>query len=106
MACLSTIITHVQPMALSVQPIVAVVLSVAQGASQPVLSVAPSAQARLAVTPSTQVAATFVPVTQAHLTIGEVCTSTGGTIIVLASTDGPLRTRDGGFLLLDPATNP
>ena len=46
------------------------------------------------------------PVEGASLTIGEVCSVSPGTIVVLAASDGPLRTRDGGFLLLDPATNP
>jgi hypothetical protein len=26
--------------------------------------------------------------------------------VVLAASDGPLRTRDGGYILLNPATNP
>ena len=42
----------------------------------------------------------------AELTLGEVCTVSGGTVVVLAASDGPLRTRNGGYLLLNPATNP
>jgi hypothetical protein len=45
-------------------------------------------------------------VQQATLTLGEVCTVSRGTIVVLAASDGPLRTRDGGYILLNPATNP
>lgn len=46
------------------------------------------------------------PVEGASLTVGEVCSVSPGTIVVLAASDGPLRTRDGGYLLLNPATNP
>ena len=42
----------------------------------------------------------------AQLTLGEVCTVNSGTIVVLAASDGPLRTRNGGYFLLNPATNP
>lgn len=40
------------------------------------------------------------------LSVGEVCSVSPGTIVVLAASDGPLRTRDGGYFLLDPARNP
>lgn len=43
---------------------------------------------------------------QAVLTLGEICTVSSGTLVVLAASDGVLRTRDGGYFLLDPATNP
>ena len=58
-------------------------------------SVAPAPDAELAVAPESQV----------RLSIGEVCSISGGTLVVLAASDGPLRTRDGGFFLLNPATN-
>lgn len=35
--------------------------------------------------------------------ISEVCAIGGGELCVLAAADGILRTRDGGFFLLDPA---
>ena len=35
--------------------------------------------------------------------ISEVCAIGGGELYVLAAADGTLRTRDGGFFLLDPA---
>ncbi|MBO4499205.1 MAG: hypothetical protein J5732_03000 [Bacteroidaceae bacterium] len=41
-----------------------------------------------------------------RLTVGEVCGVSGGTLVVLAAQDGPLRTKNGGYLLLNPATNP
>jgi len=41
-----------------------------------------------------------------RLTVGEVCDASGGTLVVLAAKDGPLRTKNGGYLLLNPATNP
>lgn len=60
------------------------------------MSVSPKEQATLAVNP------TAPP----SLVIGEVCSVSGGTIVVLAASDGPLRTKDGGYILLNPATNP
>jgi hypothetical protein len=42
----------------------------------------------------------------AQITLGEVCAVNSGTIVVLAASDGPLRTRNGGYFLLNPATNP
>jgi hypothetical protein len=42
----------------------------------------------------------------AQLVVGEVCSVSSGTIVALAASDGPLRTRNGGYFLLNPATNP
>lgn len=79
------------------------------------LSIETTAMAGVNVTPAAQVSAKVTPVPkaeltvatepQAQLTIGEVCTVSPGTIVVLAASDGPLRTRDGGYFLLNPATN-
>lgn len=43
---------------------------------------------------------------QASLIVGEVCSVGEEALVVLAASDGPLRTKDGGYILLDPATNP
>lgn len=48
----------------------------------------------------------ITPTGGAQLALGEVCTINGGSIVVLAGSDGPFRTRDGGYFLLDPAKNP
>lgn len=53
-----------------------------------------------------QASGEMVPLQQLKLTCSEVCTVAGGTIVVLAASDGPLRTRNGGYFLLNPATNP
>lgn len=53
-----------------------------------------------------QTSGEMVPLQQLNLTCSEVCTVAGGTIVVLAASDGPLRTRNGGYFLLNPATNP
>ena len=42
-------------------------------------------------------------VQQASLTVNELCSVSSGELTVLAGSDGPLRTRSGGYLLLDPA---
>ena len=46
----------------------------------------------------------ITPRPQAKVTVTQVCSTTvGGTFLVLAASDGILRTSDGGYLLLDPA---
>lgn len=45
---------------------------------------------------------TVNPMPQPAVTIAEVCSVGDGTLTVLASIDGPLHTRDGGFFLLNP----
>ena len=85
MACITLTVTPVAPAVLGVTP--------KEGAS---LAVSPAAGASLGVTPTDG----------CTLTIGEVCSVSSGTLVVLAGSDGPLRTRDGGYLLLNPATNP
>ena len=70
------------------------------------LGVTPAEPAVLKVTPTDGTSLRVTPVEGASLSIGEVCTVSPGTIVVLAASDGPLRTRDGGYLLLNPATNP
>ena len=47
----------------------------------------------------------IAPAPKAAVTVGSVCSISGGTLVVLAASDGPLRTRDGGFILLDPASD-
>ena len=41
----------------------------------------------------------------AVLSVGKVCATGGDTMVVLAASDGALRTPDGGYFLLNPATN-
>ena len=73
--------------------------------SEPSGEVVPVKDATLAVVP--QGASLDVqPSPQMRMAIGEVCTVDSGTIVVLAASDGPLRTRDGGYFLLNPETNP
>lgn len=106
MACINLTVTPVAPAVLNVAPVEGGSLAV-----EPVggadLSVTPADGATLEVTPFDNGATlTVTPQEGCTLTIGEVCSVSGGTILTLAASDGPLRTRDGGFLLLDPAANP
>lgn len=73
---------------------------------QTVAEVTPSAPAAVTTELVGQLVAETSQVVGAQLTIGEVCTVNSGTIVVLAASDGPLRTRNGGYFLLNPATNP
>jgi hypothetical protein len=105
MACLNFDLTPVPSAALTVTAVAAATLAVT-AAEQPTLAVVPTEQPTIAVTPAEQAALAVTPVQQATLTLGEVCTVSNDTIVVLAASDGPLRTRDGGYILLNPATNP
>ena len=105
MACISLTVTPSAPAVLGITP--------QEGASMAVepvagtsLSVEPASPVVLGVTPAAPAVLDIVPQEGCTLTIGEVCSVSGGTIVVLAASDGPLRTRDGGYLLLNPATNP
>ena len=105
MACLNFVLTPVPSAVLTVVAVATATLEVTP-AEQPSLEVTPAEQPSLAVTPADQAALSVGPVQQATLTLGEVCTVSNDTIVVLAASDGPLRTRDGGYILLNPATNP
>lgn len=105
MACLNFDLTPVPSAVLTATAVAAATLAVTT-ADQPKLAVVPTEQPALAVTPAEKAALAVTPVQQATLTIGEVCTVSNDTIVVLAASDGPLRTRDGGYILLNPATNP
>ena len=105
MNCLNFDLTPVPSSVLTVAAVAAATLEVTT-AEQPALAVVPTEQPSLAVTPVEQAALAVTPVQQVTLTLGEVCTVSNDTIVVLAASDGPLRTRDGGYILLNPATNP
>lgn len=105
MACITLTVTPVAPAVLGVTPKEGASLTVspAAGAS---LGVTPAAPAALHVAPQACASLGVTPTDGCTLTIGEVCSVSSGTLVVLAGSDGPLRTRDGGYLLLNPATNP
>jgi len=103
MACLNFTITPVLQASLLVSA-TAASLSIETTAMAGV-NVTPAAQVSAKVTPVPKAELTVTTEPQAQLTIGEVCTVSPGTIVVLAASDGPLRTRDGGYFLLNPATN-
>lgn len=105
MACLNFDLTPVPSAVLTTTGVAAATLAVTTS-EQPALAVVPTEQPAIAVTPAEQTAVAVTPVQQATLTLGEVCTVSNDAIVVLAASDGPLRTRDGGYILLNPATNP
>ena len=105
MACLNFDLTPVPSAVLTATAVAAATLAVTT-TEQPALTVVPTEKPAIAVTPAEKAALAVTPVQQATLTLGEVCTVSNDTIVVLAASDGPLRTRDGGYILLNPATNP
>lgn len=68
-------------------------------------SVATLLQTALAVTPASLASLSVAATPAAQLHIAEVCSIGGGELFVLATQEGPLRTQDGGFLLLAPDTD-
>ena len=63
----------------------------------------PTPHATLALVTLSRPTLAVTPGTHASLTVAEVCSVSDGELMVLASTDGPLRFKDGGYWLLDPA---
>ena len=106
MSCLEMTITPVKSGTLTVSAVKEADIAVRHMPSAE-LTAKPSEGAKVSAEPTEDNAQlSFVPVEGASLTVGEVCSISGGTLVVLAASDGPLRTRDGGYLLLNPATNP
>lgn len=104
MACLTLTITQQQPSSLTVDAAPGAVLGVTP-AGTAVLAADAAEQAWLEAVPAEQAALALTPDEGAQLEVGEVCVVSGGTLVVLAGSDGPLRTRDGGYFLLNPANN-
>jgi hypothetical protein len=105
MSCINLSVTPVAPAVLGISTQVDASLTVepVPGSS---LSVQPQEGASISVKPDGGASINLTPQGGCTLTVGEVCSVTGGTLVVLAASDGPLRTRDGGYILLNPATNP
>lgn len=105
MACINFSINPVPSAWLNVTPAPTASLAV-EAEPQPALAVAHDERPSLSVATTGQSVLKVEPVQQIRFAIGEVCTVTRDTIVVLAASDGPLRTRDGGYILLNPETNP
>lgn len=106
MSCISLNVTPVAPAVLDTIPVDGASLAV-EPAGGATLAMEPAGGVTLEATPFDDgMALDATPIVGCTLIIGEVCSVSGGTIVVLAASDGPLRTRDGGYLLLNPATNP
>ena len=106
MGCLSLNINPIAPAELSVAAAPGADLGVA-ALGQAALEVrAEGGQAALGVTPLPEASLGITPDAGLTLAVGEVCSVSGGTVVVFAGSDGPFRTKDGGYFLLNPATNP
>ena len=105
MSCLDLSISVVSPCELAIKPTDAPILEVAANAA-PEVAVRPVGQPSLVVMPGEQPSLAVAQVDRLELSIGEVCSVSSGTIVVLATAEGPLRLSNGGYLLLDPALNP
>lgn len=105
MACLLLSVTSLQSVALAAEVMSEPRLTTA-AAEPPSLAVSTADTAKMTILAQAQAAVGVTSLQQATLTVGEVCSVSGGTITVLAAADGPLRTRDGGYFLLNPEANP
>lgn len=95
-------VTPVVGMSLAALPLPQAKVSAQTGRTASV-SVTALPKAMLAVTPASQVVQAVVTAPTVRLRIAEVCSIGSGELFVLATQEGPLRTQNGGFLLLDPA---
>ena len=105
MSCLDLTVTAFAPPVITVRTFASARLS-ASAAPAASLSVASGAGAILAadnVAPAPRLA--IQTNTKAVLNVGAVCSVSAGEIYVLSTQEGPLRLRDGGYLLLDPKAN-
>ena len=110
MGCLSVILTPYAP-----QPVLTLTdlsahpnLTLHDGQGNPPrkttsLTLSPTPRPTLTLTPGSRPTITITPGPRASLIVAEVCSVSSGEILVLAGTDGPLRFKDGGYWLLDPA---
>lgn len=105
MACVELTLTVGDPAAMTVkaEPSAAVALEKSEPSS---VALASGPSAGMTISQMSQAALKMTLPSAATLTLGEVCTVNSGTIVALAGSDGPFRTRDGGYFLLNPATNP
>lgn len=105
MACLELTLTLPDPAAMAVAalPGAGLVLTPGGGAA---MALTQEPQASMETRQEEQPSMALTPGAGAELTLGEVCSTGGGTLVVLAGSDGPFRTRGGGYFLLDPAKNP
>jgi len=105
MACVELTLTVGDPAAMTVkaEPSAAVALEQTESSA---VALASGSSAGMTISQMSPAALQTVMSAAASLTLGEVCTVNSGTIVVLAASDGPLRTRNGGYFLLNPATNP
>jgi hypothetical protein len=102
MACLSVNITPIRP-AETVVAAVAAASANANVATQAKTSVEVSPVAKVGCQVQSSAVAVIALTGRMVVNISEVCAIGGGDLYVLAASDGILRTREGGFFLLDPA---
>ena len=109
MGCLSITLTQAAPRPkLTLEPQKRASLALHDGHGNPPrkntdLYLSPTPGASLALTAFQRAALTLATRQRASLVVGEVCSVGDGELMVLASTNGPLRFRDGGYWLLDPS---
>ena len=105
MACIEFVVSPVAKPELSLETLQKIGLVIAPVA-KPVVKIAPTQQMEMSVAQVGKVQLAITPVPKVQVAFGSVCSTSSGRMVVLAASDGPLRTRDGGYFLLDPATNP
>jgi hypothetical protein len=105
MGCLTFKLTPTAPPHLGISPNEGAKLTVIPNDGA-LLSITPKEGAFLGVTPVDGSQLKVVPTDNARLSIGAVCTVGSGTLVVLAASDGLIYTKNGGYFLLNPETNP
>jgi hypothetical protein len=102
MACLTVNITPILPAETTLTTVPTASANVTVAAQAEVsIALSPAAAVDCHVQPSA--VSTIALTDRMVVNISEVCAIGGGELCVLAASDGILRTREGGFFLLDPA---
>jgi hypothetical protein len=105
MACIELAITPLAPAAMTVTATPGASIGLTPGGAAE-MELTAEQPAALDMQQAGQAEVEITLVGGAELTLGEVCNVSGGTLVVLAGSDGPFRTKGGGYFLLDPAKNP
>lgn len=103
MACLSVTIDAVAPCTLAVTGNGVGVSVTPEPQTTVSAELSPRPVVSIDLIPAVRVAAVLIE--SVTVNVSEICAVGDGSITVLSSTDGPLRTCDGGYILLDPEQN-
>lgn len=102
MACLDFSVLPVKKPDMTLTALPRLRLSVSKVSQPSAMTLTPQTRASVALAVQQRTKLSVAPLAGPRLMIGEVCSVSAGELYVLAASDGPLRTKDGGYFLLSP----